>query len=77
VGFQELDDSSERQAEDIYTARLKYFDEGNSIGKELVDAYVVDRRVYYNEKDEMRSNLRLGAVFFVVTCLLDWYICTI
>lgn len=41
------------------------------MGKQFMDKYISDRQVLYHEANETSSNLKYGAVFFVVTCVLD------
>jgi hypothetical protein len=75
--FQDLDDTKIANVDDISVARLKYFEEGNSIGKQFLDSYIAERRVNMNESDETRQNFRLGFFFLLATCIVDWYLCTI
>jgi hypothetical protein len=72
-----LDDATVAGVDDICVARLQYFEEGNSIGKQFMDSYIAERRVKMHESEETRQNIRLGFFFLVATCFVDWYLCTI
>lgn len=75
--FQDLTDDQEIGVNDILASRVTYFHEGNSIGKHFIESYIAQRRVKVNDKEETRQNIRLGGIFFLLTCLVDWYLCTI
>ena len=74
-GFKQVDDNDEMLASDIYIGRQQYFDEGNSIAKKFVDAYIASRHEHYNGVNEFRKNVLYGSVFLVVICALDWHVC--
>lgn len=57
---------------DLLIARHKYFIDGISVAHQLMIGYTGERRLYYSDKKEFRENLKMGFVFFVGTCLIDW-----
>ena len=71
VGYQPLDDDQVVAAQDIFVGSHEYFPEATSAGKQFVDKYISDQQITYHNANEMTSNLKYGAVFFVVTCILD------
>jgi hypothetical protein len=71
AGYQPLDDDQVVPAKDIFKGSYEYFPESTSLGKQFVEKYISDRQMKYHDANEMTSNLKYGAVFFVVTCILD------
>lgn len=71
VGYQPLDDDQVVAAKDVFVGNYEYFPESASVGKQFVNKYISDRQVKYHEANETTSNLKYGAVFFFVTCILD------
>jgi hypothetical protein len=64
-------------AAQLMKARRDFYEEGSDVGAQFMRDYTGSRNTYYNDKAENRQTLRRGAAFFVVTCLLDWLVCSI
>ena len=77
AGYQPLDDDQVVAAKDIFVGNYEYFPESTSVGKQFVDKYISERQIKYHEVNETTSNLKYGAVFFVITCILDQILVTI
>lgn len=74
VGYQPLDDDQVVAAAHVLQHNLEYFPESTSVAKQFVDKYLSDMQMVYHDVNETTSNLKYGAVFFVVTCILDQYL---
>jgi hypothetical protein len=75
AGFHQIKDETQLPIDLITIGRRKFFREGDSIGQQLLEAYIREVQSFYNTKSENRQTLQRGFVFFIVTCLLDWYVC--
>ena len=75
TGFKPLPDDHVIPLDDLLKSRRKYFKEGTEVAHNLMSTYTGERRMYYTEKLDTRDTLRMGFVFFVGTCILDWIIC--
>lgn len=71
VGYQPLDDDQTVAGEHIFRHNFEYFPESTSLGRQFVEKYISDRQILYYDTNETTSNLKYGAVFLAVTCLLD------
>jgi hypothetical protein len=74
AGYQPLDDDQVVAAEEILKHNYEYFPESTSVAKQFVDKYISDRQMMYHDTNETTSNLKYGAVFFVITCIIDQYL---
>ena len=74
AGYQPLDDDQVVAAQHILQRNLEFFPESTSLGKEFVLKYISERQMKYHDTNETTSNLKYGAVFFVVTCIIDQYL---
>lgn len=61
----------------LLKARRDFYEGGTEVGLQYLRDYVGNRNEYYNTKAENRLTMQKGAAFFVVTCLLDWLVCSI
>ena len=56
--------------------RLYYNPEGKQISLQFIRDYLHLRQDYYNNKKDNRDTLKKGVVFVIMTCLIDWFICS-
>lgn len=61
-----------RNVDDIIPAMGEFFPEASEVSTRFLSTYIGDRRVYYNEQRSQQKNIRLGMLFFLGICVLDF-----
>ena len=59
---------------DLLRSRLQYFPESSQLAKKYVQHLITDRQLEYNDTKEFRDNCKMGFVYFILTCIADFYI---
>lgn len=75
TGFKPLPDDHSVSVEELVKARNDFFEDGAKVGEKFVEEILTQRREFYNQKQETRSTMVQGVLFFTGTCLLDWFVC--
>ena len=73
-GFHMHPDTDTKTINELLECRRKYFADLTRVGFKYVDAYRIERDMYWVDKEEFNENMRYGFVFFILTCIADYYI---
>ena len=73
-GFHMLPDTDTKTVNELLECRRKYFGDMTRVGFKYVDAYRIERDLYWVDKNEFDENMRYGFIFFILTCIADYFI---
>jgi hypothetical protein len=62
---------------DIIQSQQLYYPNHKNISVDFFNDYITNRNEHYHEKKDNNDMLKKGVVFVIVTCLLDWFICSL
>jgi hypothetical protein len=77
MGFKPLEDSRELPKDVLMKGRRLHFKEAEEISHKFLSDLTANRRQHYHDKKEFRETMMMGAAFLIVTCFVDWYVCTV
>jgi exosome complex RNA-binding protein Rrp4 len=69
-----VDTDSALSIRTLALGRRRFFPEGDAVGEALVNEYIRHRKEMIERKKERNRLLKNGAMFFVATFLVDFYI---
>ena len=61
----------------LIKSRRDFFKEGDVLNQTFVNEIINQRRQFYQDKRDNRETIAIGIVFFFVTCICDYIVCTI
>lgn len=74
-GFNSLNDEKIMSTLELLKGRLQFFPEALSIGSLLMNDYSNEVKMKYEDKKEFKRSVNKSILFFLATCLADWYVC--
>ena len=73
-GFHMPPETETKSVNELLGSRRKYFGDMTRVAFKYVDAYRIDRDLFWTDKEEFDENMKYGGVFFILTCIADYYI---
>lgn len=76
-GFKPLPDGFKMPVAELLRGRQSYFKEGATMSRTYMTSVKTLVSEYYELKKDRRDLMKKGAVFFLITSLLDWAVCSL
>jgi len=76
-GFHSLSNDLYISIDDIIQSQQLYYPNHKNISVDFFNDYITNRNEHYHEKKDNNDMLKKGVAFVIVTCLLDWFICSL